>query len=55
MECSIELKIDGDITPLLFQFDLSIIAAKPVAWKIVTSDKIADGERSLRLLCIGLG
>ena len=50
IECSIELKIDGDITPLLFQFDLSIIAAKPVAWKILTSEKIADGERSLRFL-----
>lgn len=47
LEFSIELKIDGDNTPLIYQFDLTVLPAKPVAWKIYADDHIAEGTHGL--------
>lgn len=45
VEFNVELKTDIDSTPLLFQFEISMAASEPVAWKILTTENLAEGTQ----------
>ena len=43
LDFSIELKIDMDTTTLLFEFEIFMVPSEPVAWKILTTENVAEG------------
>ena len=40
---SVALKVDGRVSPLLFQFEMTVVGAHAVGWKLITGNNNLGG------------